>query len=180
MYFEKPGRENTDKTVELAVNRAKDLGIRHIVVASNTGETAEKFLGKGDFHLVCVTHQAGFKEPGGDEMGFDKRIELKGKGVDVLTTTHLFGGIERALENKSGGMYAGSIIANSFRCFGQGVKVCMEIATMALDAGLIPYGEEIMVLGGSGKGADTAMVIQPDHSKNFFNSKVKELVCMPR
>lgn len=44
------------------------------------------------------------------------------------------------------------IIANTLRMFGQGVKVCVEVATMALDAGLIPYGEDVIAAGVSGVG----------------------------
>jgi len=39
--------------------------------------------------------------------------------------------------------------------------VCVEIAGMALDAGLVPYGKEIIAVAGSGTGADTAIVITP-------------------
>ena len=51
---------------------------------------------------------------------------------------------------------------------------------MALDAGLVPYGEEIIAVAGSGTGADTALVITPAHSNNFFDTKVKEIICKPR
>lgn len=63
---------------------------------------------------------------------------------------------------------------------GQGVKVCVEIAGMAADAGLVPYGEEIIAVAGSGTGADTALVITPAHSNNFFDTSVKEIICKPR
>ncbi|NLZ38638.1 MAG: hypothetical protein GX893_03415, partial [Firmicutes bacterium] len=62
---------------------------------------------------------------------------------------------------------------------GQGVKVSVEIAVMALDAGLIPYGEDIIAIGGSGRGADTAIVVQPAHAKDFFAGKIREIICKP-
>lgn len=40
MYFEKAGRHNTEETVRLAVDMAKERGINYIVVASNEGVTA--------------------------------------------------------------------------------------------------------------------------------------------
>ena len=40
VYFEEPGTGNTDKTLNVAIERAKDRGINKIVLASTTGETA--------------------------------------------------------------------------------------------------------------------------------------------
>lgn len=178
-YWEKAGPENTDATVELALKRARALHISHVVVASNTGDTARRFLNQG-LEVVCVTHQIGVKEPGGDEMDPGVRKELQEQGVAVLTTTHLLSGIGRALTQKFGGLDPVQVIAITLRLFGQGTKVCLEIASMALDAGLIPHGQEVMVVGGSGRGADTALVVTPEHSRAFFDGWVHEILCKPR
>jgi hypothetical protein len=179
LLWENKGPKNTDTTVQEAVKRAKELGIRYLVVASNSGETAEKFLDQG-LEVVCVTHHTGFAAPGKNEMAPEKRKQLQEKGAQVLTTTHLLAGVDRALRMQFGGLYPAEIIANALRMLGQGVKVCVEIAVMALDAGLVSYGEEIIAVAGSGKGADTACVIVPAHSNDFFKTVVKEIVCMPR
>ena len=71
-------------------------------------------------------------------------------------------------------------MANALRMLGQGVKVGVEISCMALEAGMIPYDQEVIAVAGSGRGADTAIVISPAHSNNLFNTKVKEIICMPR
>ncbi len=179
MYWEQKGRRNTAATAELAVKRAQELKIRHLVVASNSGFTVEHFLDKG-LEVICVTHHVGFTGPGEDEMGAQVRQRLLDKGVKILTTTHLLAGVDRAVRNKFGGVYPAEIIAQTLRMFGQGVKVCVEIAGMALDAGLIPYGEEVIAAAGSGTGADTAVVIVPAHSNQFFDTKIKEIICKPR
>lgn len=178
-YFGKRGKANTEETASLSLSRAKEAGIKHIVVASNTGFAAKHFVNQG-VHVVCVTHHVGFKEPGMDEMGPDMRKELKGAGVDILTTTHLFGNVERAITQKQGGLYPGGIISDTLRLFSQGVKVALEISTMALDAGLIPYGEPVIAVGGSGAGSDSAVVVIPSHAKTFFETQVLELICKPR
>jgi len=178
-YWEKAGKKNTEDTVKAALEKAEELGIKHIVVASNSGETAELFAGKG-LNVVCVTHQVGFKEPGEDEMEADMRKNLKEKGVEVLTTTHLLAGVDRALRFKFEGVHPAEIVASTLRLLGQGFKVCIEISVMALDAGLVPYGEEIIAVGGTGWGADAACVLVPAHSSQFFDTKVKEIICMPR
>lgn len=178
MYFAKPGPDNTEKTVDLAVKRANELNIKNVVVASNSGATAEKFLNKG-LNVICVTHQIGFRNPGEDEMAEEQRKDFSDKGVKVLTTTHLLGGVGRAVRNKFGGLYPGEMVAHSLRMLGQGVKVGLEISVMALDSGLIPYGEDIIAVGGAGRGADTAIVVRPEHSQNIFASKIKEIICKP-
>ncbi|AFV10650.1 hypothetical protein Tph_c04030 [Thermacetogenium phaeum DSM 12270] len=179
MYWKNKGAANTAATAEAAVKRAQELGIRHVVVASCSGSTVEHFLDKG-LEVVCVTHHVGFTSPGEDEMPPAVREKLAAKGVRILTTTHLLAGVDRALRNKFGGVYPAEIIAQTLRMFGQGVKVCVEVAGMALDAGLIPYGQEVIAVGGSGTGADTAVVIVPAHSNNIFDTKIKEIICKPR
>lgn len=179
MYWKNKGPANTAATAEAAIKRAQELGIRHVVVASCSGSTVEHFLDKG-LEVVCVTHHVGFMSPGEDEMPPAVREKLTAKGVRILTTTHLLAGVDRALRHKFGGVYPAEIIAQTLRIFGQGVKVCVEVAGMALDAGLIPYGEEIIAVGGSGTGADTAVVVVPAHSNNFFDTKIKEIICKPR
>ncbi|MDD4753613.1 MAG: pyruvate kinase alpha/beta domain-containing protein [Desulfitobacteriaceae bacterium] len=178
-YFVKKGKVNTDATLNIAVERAKELGIKHLVVASCSGETVLK-LSSCDLNVVCVTHQVGFKNPGEDEMPQNMREKLEAAGIKVLTTTHLFAGVDRALRFKFQGVYPAEIIASTLRMFGQGMKVCVEVAVMALDAGLIPYGEEIVAVGGTAVGADTAMVLTPAHSAYLFNTNIKEILCMPR
>jgi len=169
----------TEQTATCALERAGQLGIEHVVVASNTGYTAHFFLGHVP-KLIVVTHHTGFREPGHQELPEDVRQRLEAQGAKVLTTTHLFANIERSITNKSGGLYPGGIVAATLRLFGQGVKVCLEIATMALDAGMVPHGREIVAVGGSGRGADTAMVVIPAHSPAFFEGQVLEVICKPR
>jgi uncharacterized protein len=179
MYWPDKGAACTDGTVEAALKRARELGTARIVVASNSGATAERFLNQG-LEVICVTHHVGFAAPGEDEMSAETRQKLHQEGVRVLTTTHLLAGVDRALRFKFQGLYPAEIIASALRLLGQGVKVCVEVSVMALDAGLIPYGEEIIAVAGSGRGADTACVILPAHSSQFFDTAVKEIICMPR
>ena len=181
MYWKNQGNINTAATIEAALKRAKELEINYIVVASSSGATAEKLCElETGIKVICVTHHASFTRPGEDEVPAATRSNLEEKGVKLLTTTHLFGGVNRALSTKFQGAYPTEIVASTLRMFGQGMKVCAEISVMALDSGLIPYGEEIIAIAGSGKGADTSCVIVPAHSKYFFDTVIKEIICMPR
>jgi hypothetical protein len=71
------------------------------------------------------------------------------------------------------------VVANTLRMFGQGMKVVCEITLMAADAGLVRTDEDIIVIGGTGRGADTAVVLKPVNSEDFFDLKVKEILCKP-
>lgn len=177
--FDQPGTANTAATIELAAWRARELGLKTLVVASNTGATAESCLGHG-LDVVCVTHHVGFAGPGVDEMDPERRAAISAKGVKILTTTHLFGGIDRALRIQAGGIYPAEIVAHTLRMFGQGVKVGVECSIMALDAGLIEFGETVVAIGGTGRGADSALILTPHHSNQFFATKVHEIICKPR
>jgi hypothetical protein len=180
-YWDKPGKENTEHTIDAALKRAKELGIKHFVVASCAGYTTRMLLDKSqDIEIVSVAHQAGFREPGKCEMPKETEKELIARGVRVFTGTHFFGGLGRAIRMKFGSLEVDELAANILRIFGHGIKVAVEIAIMALDAGLIPYDTEIISIGGTGQGADTAIVCVPRHGKEFFSFEVREIICKPR
>ena len=180
MYWEKSGRQNTEKTLELVKEAVKERGIRYVVVATSRGKTGvmAKNADLGA-NLVCVTHAAGFEEPGVIEVPEDIRQELIDSGVKVLTTTHVLSGAERGMSRKFGGVYPVEIIANTLRMLGQGTKVCVEISVMALDAGLIPYGEDVIAVGGTDEGADTAIILRPAHAADIFDTWISEILCKP-
>lgn len=180
-YWEKPGKKNTKGTIALALKRADELNIDDIVIATCTGYSAKVLLQKAkNKKIVVVTHQAGFAKPGEMEMKPGVIEFLKKKDVKIYTGTHFFGGFGRAIRFKFGGLEPEEIAANTLRIFGEGTKVAIEIAIMALDAGLIPYGKEIISIGGTGSGVDTAIVCVPRHGKDFFNFEVREIICKPR
>jgi hypothetical protein len=60
------------------------------------------------------------------------------------------------------------------------MKVCVEITLMAADAGSIDMNHEIIAIGGTGKGADTAAVIMPAHTSSVCDLDIKEILAMPR
>lgn len=181
MFWEKAGPQNSEPTINLALKRAAELSIENIVIASCTGDSARLLLaGSSGQDIVCVTHHNGFAAPGQNEMDPNVRMDLLARGVKVLTTTHFFAGADRALRMQFGGVYPAEIMAQTLRIFGQGVKVAVEIAIMALDAGHIPYGKEIIAIGGTAEGVDAAIVILPAHSRSFFDTQLREIICMPR
>lgn len=175
-------KARTRATLQAAMKRADELGIKHFVVASTTGKTALELaeILPPHFEAVCVTHHAGFRESGRNELPDSVENKLAERGIPVLRTTHLFGGVERAIRMKFGGLGPAETIAFTYRTLGEGTKVAVEIAVMALDAGLIPFGKDIVTIAGTGSGADTAIVIRPAHSRQFFDTRVREIIVKPR
>jgi hypothetical protein len=88
-------------------------------------------------------------------------------------------GIEAALMQKHQGVYPAYIVAQSLRLLGQGIKVTVEIAVEACDAGLLPEGQDIVAVAGSGKGADTVVIIEARPSDRFFDLRIKQILAKP-
>ena len=106
--------------------------------------------------------------------------QLREGGARILTMSHALSGVGRSVSRKFGGISIPELIANTLRLFGQGMKVCVEIAVMAADAGHVPAGRDIICVGGSGRGADAAVVLRAATMNAFFDLKVRELLCWPK
>jgi hypothetical protein len=181
MYFERPGIENTERTLEIAFDFATRRGINDIVIASTTGYVAEMVLKKGlhrGRNVVIVTHNVGFREEGVSEFPEGLRERLQEEGIRVHTSTMALRGVGTAIRELLS-YSEQEIIANTLRIFGQGVKVCVEIAAMAADAGLIHFSDCVSIAG-TGRGADTALLIRASSSNRFFKIKVREVIVKPR
>jgi len=184
VYFDKPGPQNTMEVVQAVLRRAQELGIEHIAVASNSGQTALKFwqgLKEEKINLVCVSSHAGFS--GGDEIRLkeDTRKEMEGKGIKTLICSHALSGLSRSITGEFGGTSEVEIIAHALRLFGsEGIKVAVEVSIMAADAGLIPTNREIIAAGGTNRGSDAAIVLRAAHMNNFFDLEIREIIAKPR
>jgi len=180
VYFEKPSRSNTERTLQIAKARAEELGIRTILVATTKGATgvraAEEFRG---FNVVVVTHSTGFSEPNYQELTEENRQAIEAAGARILTCQHAFGGVGRAVRKKLGTYELEEIIAYTLRIFGEGMKVSCEMAMMAADAGLVRTDEPVIAIAGTGRGADTAVVLRPANAQTFFDMRIMVILCKP-
>ncbi len=182
MLFEKCGKENTQAVANCVAEYLKEHDIKHIIVATSTGYTPYvlyEILPK-DRHITVVTHVIGMSKNGEDTVGAENRAKFREMGMEIVTATHVLSGVERGMRKSFGGIYPAELMAYTLRMFGQGVKVAVECATMALDAGAIPYGEECIVIGGTGYGADTAVLLKPAHGNRIFETHIIEIICKPR
>ena len=175
VYFERAGKVNTEETLRLAQMRAHELGITNILLPSGTGYTAKKALEiLKDLRFIVV---------GVGRDSFDTNLlrELTEKGIPILFLRE----VEYTYPER---------MQNAFRKLSEGVKVCMDVCMIAAEQGVIPEGEEVVAIGGTGPllfpeggGVDTALVMIPKKSESFnaFPEKlerrdVKEIICKPR
>jgi hypothetical protein len=73
----------------------------------------------------------------------------------------------------------------------RGKELGMEEVVVASSSGKTAYkamqlfagalsGADIISIGGSGRGADAALVLKPAHQNNFFDLRIREIICKPR
>ena len=181
-YFEEPGIVNTEKTLEVVRDRASALEIKRILVASTFGHTIRMALDMFDEVDVQFIVVGGKKSQFPDEL----YSQLKEGSHEVI------------FHSDYSFMYP-DIVWEILRRFSEGMKVCVQMALIVSDIGLIPVGEEVIAVAGTGRedfktggGADTAIVIETMKSKDYFKldlpqsitkiigRKVKEIICKPR
>jgi len=180
IYFAKIDEQNTDQLLKFVKKYVDKEGIKHIVVASTTGETgarAAKIFKK--HNVVVVTHCFGFPEPGASEIQKEYKREILANGAKIFTGTHALSSAERAIRKNFGTLQPLELMSNTLRLLGEGTKVCVEIALMAADAGLIPADKDIVAIAGTSKGADTALRIKPANAARFFDLKIREVIAKP-
>ncbi len=174
VYFEESGKVNTDVTLQLALERARTRGINKIVLASTRGDTARLFASKltgTGIKMIVVPHQYGF----GPGQRFPKELvsELEQQGHTVYFGTMLF---------HTDGFFSTNeprLMANLLRTFCQGMKVCVEILFMVTNGGLVATGEKVVVVTGTGQGADTAVVAIAAPTTALADFHITEIICKP-
>jgi len=174
VYFETPGEDNTEQVLALVKERAEARNIKRIVLASTRGHTARaaaKAYEGTDLQLVVIPWSFGV---GGEHpFPLELKAELEEKGHQVHFSTMLF---------HTGDLYGSqtpTIMANLLRIFAQGFKVVVEILMMACDGGCVAGKEKVIVVAGTGRGADTAVVATAAPSLRWTKLRVHEIICKP-
>lgn len=189
-YFKYRGEINTDLVIEIATRRAEELGIGKLVVASETGRSALKALkvAKGrDLKLIVVTHPpAKTWGPRGDiPIGLGRpeyarvRKCLEEGGAIIVQGTRPLAPISRSL-GWNAPLPEVLIDKTLGMVFGQGVKISIEAALMACDAGAVDRGEVVVSMAGTYKGLDTALVVRTTYTYLFLDEfEVLEILAKP-
>jgi hypothetical protein len=162
-YFESPGEQNTERVLDIVKKRCEDLGITYVLVPSVRGVSAEKALDK--FENTEITLFFVGIDPA--KFSTDTRTRIERSGFKLV----FYKQVSYAYPDEA---------KNAFRRFGQGTKVAVELALIAAHEEVVPTDMEVVSLGGTGKGHDTALVILPAKSDNFNDLEVREVLCKPR
>ncbi len=173
---------STTEVLGISKKYAEEHGIDDVVVASTGGETGEKTIDHFDpkkFNVVVVGHSTGFGRTNEQELSEAAVAKIEKAGGKVFVGPMIFHNINSAIGEKEG-YSSGDLVADTLRLFGQGTKVALECVLMAADAGLVEAGKSVLSIAGTGDGADTALLIHSANSKNFFDSRVQEVVVKPR
>ncbi len=179
IYFQKPGKVNTVETLRAAKKRAIDLGIRKVIIASSHGYTALKaadiFKDTG-IEIIAVGISNSFSKEGWNLKPDEKR-KMEDQGIKVVVSHH---GLEAGVSESFGCFHSpGNIIAETLRCFSQGLKVAVEVTIMAVEAGFVSIDSNLIAIGGTDEGADTAIVLKPAFAREFKNLKIQEIITKP-
>jgi len=180
VYFEKTGESNTSATLKAAAKRVESGDIYKALIASTSGATGLAAMDiLTNVEIIVVSHSYGFQQINKQEFSAANREAIEGRGGEILTRQHAFGGVGRAVRKKFGTYELEEIIAQTLRNFGEGTKVCVEIVLMAADSGLVNYGENVLAVAGSDRGADTALIVKAANAQSFFDLRIQEMICKP-
>lgn len=185
-YFENTTswRRNTAAVVDIVARELKLGRIEHVVLATATGYTGSRFAPLAKAHPKV--RFVGVKmAPAIDAMYDVKWNQRYGKmmdeaGISWFGGTHaLTGGVDHALRTKFQGYPPSAVIAETLYLFSQGMKVCVEIISMACDAGRLPEGVPVIACAGTGSGSDTAIIASSAASANLFELRIHRILAMP-
>jgi len=191
-YFDVCGQVNTEKTLELAFQRAHQLGVSKMVIASETGLSALKateMLQDSEIDLIIVTSAAGTKIEetviGDLRIGIlDRQIwrSLEKSGAKIVRASDPLYCIGAALEHR-GIPTLGTLVRLCLKMISSGTAVCVSATSMATDNGIIKEGDEVVAVAGSWVGLDTAVVLRSANSVNLLKTgtlQIREIICKPR
>jgi hypothetical protein len=168
LCFDEPGSINTESVIQAVSEKIDETGIKTVIVASSTGKTAIQFAKalKGKAKLIAVSWK---------KIPPENIQELKNLGVTICI-------YENYLPLSDVGK---DLVTNTFYTFGQGMKVCVEVVLIAVDKKIISTGQDVIAVGGTGGGSDSAAVIKatstadmlgPDIQKRL---EIREIFAMP-
>ncbi len=188
-YFDEAGEGNTRSVIDAVSQRLEAGGIKKVIVASTSGETALKFARKlkDKAELICVS-QAPYRREWDEEwpclkQRFTQEMERLGVAI-VDRAPYVFHNsvLEAAPWSDA---FPERLVKETLYCFGQGMKVAVEVVLMAVSCGYATPYEDVIGIGGSGKGADTAIVLRATYPACLFDKdptkklEIKEIIAMP-
>ena len=183
LLFDRGGEHNAGATLEIVKQRALALGIQQVVVASSHGRTARRaqaLLAPLGIQTIAVSICHSWEREGW-VMTPEEKADLVALGIIVHTGVHTLGdSVNSAFTGAHGGRTPDEVVRDTLYRFSQGMKVAVECILMAADAGYLDMHREVIAVGGTSSGADTAIVCKPAYPRTFLDLEVREILAEPR
>ena len=194
-FFSRPGKGNTDATLEAVQAYLKESGTpAPVIVASISGRTALKAretISDASIPILCVTGAPCWQNL--PDISFpliceETRKELHSADVSIVDSvpSSLSDTIEFSYARYGYRSPTWMFVETLLAVGGYGLKTAVECIFMATDGGHIPPFIEVVAVAGSDKGADTAIVARSSFSSTVFSSDpnkrfvIHEILAMPR
>jgi len=188
-YFNEPGELNTDDVIEAVKARLSFKDIDSVVVASTSGKTAIKFaeaLG-GQSRIISVSEPQYIREWGMQWPIIDPSYKKRLEELDVMVldkAPYVFH--SSVLENSKLPQWSPEILMREILyTLGQGFKVAVEVVLIAVACGVLEPYRDVIGVGGTFKGADTALVLRATYPATVFSKdlnkrlEIREVIAMP-
>lgn len=188
-YFTEPGPENLEDVVEAVEKRVDQAGIRYVVVASHSGKTALAFAErlKGKAEVVCVSAQPSRRDRGREWPTISPENRKRFEELGVVVLDRFPYALESTVleENMWNTPSADRVVVETLRMFGAGMKVAVQVVLTATSSGYIEPYQDVIGVGGTAKGADTAIVMKASYATRVFSEnpehrpEIREIITMP-
>lgn len=167
IYFKKTGGNNTDDVIRAVKSRLKENGLKTVIVASTSGATGFKFVEslEGRAQVFAVSHE---------KMDSSLKMKIESLGGKAIDQTHLHLHGER-MDATRDALYS----------LGQGFKEAVEVILIATDKDLVKPYIDVISVGGTGTGSDTAIVARSTRTGEAFGDnrqrklEIREIIAMP-
>jgi len=191
LYFCQAGKHNTDAVIETVVRRLAEGDIKTVVVSSTTGYTADRFAraleGRDDITLIGVAESALIREWGTEYPSLkpETKEDLEQRGVIVADkVSYVFH--HSPFDGKWQVPTPEEIIRETLYAFGQGLKVAVEVVLIAVSNGYLDPFQDVVAVGGTHRGVDTAIVMNATYPNYVFSQDpakrlwIREILCKPK
>ena len=191
VYFREAGKHNTDQVAEAVVRRLAQGDIRTVVVSSTTGYTARTFAdalqGRDDVTLISVAEAALIREWGTEypTLTPGTKEDLERRGVIVADKVSYVFHNSPFDYSKWQFPTPEEIVRETLYAFGQGLKVAVEVVLIAVTMGLLEPYQDVIAVGGTHRGVDTAIVMNATYPNHIFSQdadkrlRIHEILCKP-